>query len=252
VALCHVLYGHAFRRGESVSRGQVLGAVGEAGTVGNNGTPHVHYELHRGGDGASDPVPFSPPDGLPLEGKSLPATGAYNDYGDGTLTLVSSNAGGAAPSRENHSRGRNDNNDNRGSDNQAQRPHQAQAAVDPPPDASTSAAASPPTVAAADPPAAPSAELEQQQTSSEALVDESAASAEEPAATRTTVVQDTDSCLSVRAEPAADAEPIGCLPDGTAVEILDGPSGADGYDWYRVAPANAPGEGGWVVGDYLG
>ena len=58
VAMCHVQWTHAFRRGEAVARGQALGTVGAAGRLGNNGTPHVHLELHRGGQ-ARDPVPFS-------------------------------------------------------------------------------------------------------------------------------------------------------------------------------------------------
>ena len=56
--MCHVQWTHAFRRGEAVARGQALGTVGAAGRLGNNGTPHVHLELHRGGQ-ARDPVPFS-------------------------------------------------------------------------------------------------------------------------------------------------------------------------------------------------
>src|SRR4051812_15712174 len=76
VMLCHVLLDRPFARGERVSRGQVLGSVGAPGTVGNNGTAHVHIELHQGGR-SSDPVPFSPSNGgLTLEGSDLPETGA--------------------------------------------------------------------------------------------------------------------------------------------------------------------------------
>lgn len=68
--------------------------------VGNNGAPHVHMELHRGGRG-NPIVPFSPSQGgLPLDGLDLPDTGAFNEHAwDGPLT--SSNLGpvnaGAAP-----------------------------------------------------------------------------------------------------------------------------------------------------------
>lgn len=70
--LCHVIHDHHFQRGESVSRGQRLGTVGPPNTVGNNGAPHVHLELHRGRS-SNNPVPFNLPDGLPLEGVGVPA-----------------------------------------------------------------------------------------------------------------------------------------------------------------------------------
>jgi hypothetical protein len=89
--LCHVLLDRHFQRGEKVTRGQQLGAVGEPGTVGNNGLAHVHMELHAGGRGRS-PVPFSASDGgLPLEGWDLPATGATNDHAS-EGPIVSTNA----------------------------------------------------------------------------------------------------------------------------------------------------------------
>jgi hypothetical protein len=78
--LCHVLLDRPFGRGERVVRGQQLGAVGEPGTVGNNGLAHVHMELHAGGR-SSNPVPFSVSDGgLSLEGWDLPDTGVANDH----------------------------------------------------------------------------------------------------------------------------------------------------------------------------
>ena len=55
--LCHVLLDRPYARGEKISRGQVLGKVSAPGTVGNNGSAHVHIELHQGGR-SSDPVPF--------------------------------------------------------------------------------------------------------------------------------------------------------------------------------------------------
>ena len=60
--LCHVVLDRPFTRGEKVFKGEQLGSVGAAGTVGNNGTPHVHMELHIGGR-SSDIVPFSASEG---------------------------------------------------------------------------------------------------------------------------------------------------------------------------------------------
>jgi hypothetical protein len=99
--LCHVLLDRPYARGEKISRGQVLGSVGAPGTVGNNGSAHVHIELHKGGRG-SDPVPFGLPDGMLLDGQDLPATGAANEYA--SIALTSSNAAapppaGATPAR---------------------------------------------------------------------------------------------------------------------------------------------------------
>jgi murein DD-endopeptidase MepM/ murein hydrolase activator NlpD len=93
VLLCHILLDRAFARGETIARGQRLGTVGPAGAVGNNGAPHVHLELHAGGV----PVPFSPPDGLMLEGVALPASGIPNEHA-GRAPIVSSNGGAEAAS----------------------------------------------------------------------------------------------------------------------------------------------------------
>ncbi len=94
--MCHVILDRVYKRGEKIARGQQLGTVGAPGEVGNNGLAHVHYELHRGGR-SSDPVPFSPPDGLLLEGVDLPATGASNE--NAGTTFASSNALAAAPAQ---------------------------------------------------------------------------------------------------------------------------------------------------------
>ena len=48
VMLCHVLLDRPYARGEKISRGQVLGTVGAPGTVGNNGSAHVHIEQVAG------------------------------------------------------------------------------------------------------------------------------------------------------------------------------------------------------------
>jgi len=98
VMLCHVLLDRPYSRGEKVSRGQQLGTVGAAGTVGNNGLPHIHIELHQGGR-SSDPVPFSPSnDGLLLEGADLPFTGAGGE--NVGVSFTSTNALAAPPAQQ--------------------------------------------------------------------------------------------------------------------------------------------------------
>jgi murein DD-endopeptidase MepM/ murein hydrolase activator NlpD len=94
VMLCHIILDRPYGRGEKVNRGQQLGTVGAAGEVGNNGAPHVHIELHRGGRG-SDPVPFSPPDGILLDGVDLPTVDDSNE--NSGVIVVSSNAASAPP-----------------------------------------------------------------------------------------------------------------------------------------------------------
>jgi hypothetical protein len=94
VMLCHILLDRPFARGEKISRGQVLGTVGAPGTVGNNGSAHVHIELHEGGR-SSTPVPFGLPDGLLLDGQDLAATGAANEYA--SIVLTSSNLSAPPP-----------------------------------------------------------------------------------------------------------------------------------------------------------
>ena len=89
--LCHIILDRPFTRGERVARGQRLGTVGAPGMVGNNGTAHVHIELHVGGR-SSNIVPFSPSNGgLPLDGWDLPFSGAADEHGGDGL-IASSNA----------------------------------------------------------------------------------------------------------------------------------------------------------------
>ena len=93
VMLCHVVFDRTFRSGEAVRQGQRLGYVGPAGSVGNNGTPHVHMQLYAGGRGGRAPLPFAYPNGRPLNGVSLPDTGRYNAHG-GVGPIISGNTGG--------------------------------------------------------------------------------------------------------------------------------------------------------------
>jgi hypothetical protein len=78
--LCHILLDRPFNPGERVARGQQLGTVGAPGTVGNNGSAHVHMELSAGSR-TSDIVPFSVANGgLALDGVDLPFTGERNEH----------------------------------------------------------------------------------------------------------------------------------------------------------------------------
>ena len=92
IMLCHVVFDRTFRSGETVRQGQRFGYVGPAGSVGNNGTPHVHMQLYAGGRGRA-PLPFAYPNGRPLNGVSLPDTGRYNAHG-GVGPIISGNTGG--------------------------------------------------------------------------------------------------------------------------------------------------------------
>ena len=55
--------------------------------------------------------------------------------------------------------------------------------------------------------------------------------------------------LNCRSGPGLDADVIYVMEGGTEVEILAGPSAADGYHWYKVQTDD--GDVGWVVGEAL-
>src|SRR5262249_10879226 len=56
--------------------------------------------------------------------------------------------------------------------------------------------------------------------------------------------------LDVRATRGDEGEVRATLPDGTAVQIVDGPLPADNFQWYQVR-YDAQGSTGWVAGQYL-
>lgn len=229
VMLCHVALQRSFRRGEPIQQGQVIGTVGAPGTVGNNGTAHVHLELHRGAQ-ASSPIPFSAREGLPLEGLDLPATGARTEHA-ARPPITSTNGLG------------------RGSQPAAgagAAPPDATPAASPSPSPSPSPGPRPPAPAANASPAepqpaaaspAPAEERAQQRTGAS-----STAAAASPRAAR---VEGTDSCLKLRASPSLDAPTLDCLPDGTDVPLTAAVEQDERYRWREIA------ERGWVVADYL-
>ena len=59
------------------------------------------------------------------------------------------------------------------------------------------------------------------------------------------VVQGTNDCLKVHAQPGVTAVSVGCAPDGTVVFVSDGPKQEDGYTWWFLRTL------GWSVADYL-
>jgi uncharacterized protein YgiM (DUF1202 family) len=62
------------------------------------------------------------------------------------------------------------------------------------------------------------------------------------------VVTDTGDCLNVRSGAGLANDPIACVPDGTAVTILGGPTASDGLTWWQV---ETPQGSGWAAADYL-
>jgi uncharacterized protein YgiM (DUF1202 family) len=55
--------------------------------------------------------------------------------------------------------------------------------------------------------------------------------------------------LNCRTSPGLDADVIYVIDGGTEVDVLAGPTTADGYHWYRVQTAD--GDVGWVAGEWL-
>ena len=274
VMMCHVSLNRAYSRGEAVTRGQSIGKVGAPGAVGNNGVAHVHYELHNDTQ-ATSPVPFAEPDGMRLEGVSLPAS-STTAITSGLEPIVSTNrpGSGSAPATS-----------------IAQRSERTQPMADTS-EGPVLAAASVPAAARSVQPGASTASTAArmavvQGTDSSCLKVRKQPSADAPvvgclregtelalkplasgadARWRQTdqgwvssdylkrtqaVVAGTSDCLNVRENPKAGARLLGCLTDGTGVTIAEGPTMADGFAWYRIERPESLEKGGWAVGKYL-
>lgn len=56
--------------------------------------------------------------------------------------------------------------------------------------------------------------------------------------------------LRVHTAPSLSSDVVASLPDGTPVQVVEGPTGADGYEWYRVSGPGVIGSG-WAAGQFL-
>ena len=269
VMMCHAILNKAYGRGEAITRGQTIGTVGKDGTVGNNGVAHIHYELHSG-NRASSPVPFAEPDGLLLEGVSLPASSTTAVISK-REPIVSSNRPGSGPPAPSTAQ-------------------QTQPMANKNEPAQLAAASIPATMRSVQPPPAAAAgttrravvngtesclKVRKQPSTDGAVVgclkegtelslrplnaggdpkwrqtDEGWVASEYLKRTQAVVVG-TNACLNVREAPKTGAAKLGCLPDGTSVTIAEGPSSADGVTWYRIEPAGSVEKSGWVAGQHL-
>lgn len=68
------------------------------------------------------------------------------------------------------------------------------------------------------------------------------------AAGASAVVVNTGDCLNVRTGAGLVNDAIACIPDGTAVTILGGPTESDGLTWWQL---DTPQGQGWAAADYL-
>lgn len=272
VMMCHLSLNRPYNRGESISRGQSLGTVGVDGAVGNNGVAHVHLELHNGSR-ANNGVPFAEPEGLLLEGVSLPASSTTAVVSKREPIVSSNRPGSGAPAPAT-----------------AQRGPQTQPMANRNEPAQLAAASIPSTLRSVQPPPAAASgttrravvngtesclKVRKQPSTDGAVVgclkegtelslrplstggdpkwrqtDQGWVSSEYLKRTQAVVVG-TNACLNVREAPNAGAAKLGCLPDGTAVTIAEGPASGDGFTWYRIEPAGSVEKSGWVVGQHL-
>lgn len=195
--LCHLLLNRPYNNGDHIAAGQQIGTVAPPGMVGNNGVAHIHLQLYRVVGGDRSPVPFSPPDGLPLEGISLPPGTGYNQWlcnGSGPGCHMLSQNGPGAPTT------------------------------------TTTTGGTPGPTRSATPPAIVGAGASSSGAASLARVP-----AQSLAIGQQVQVIGTGDCLRVHTSPALAANVVYCLPDGAQSVITDGPQVADGYTWWKLS-----------------
>lgn len=275
--LCHIILSHPYNYGDRIQAGQSLGTVAAPGLVGNNGTSHVHMQLYTLPGGVRTPQPFAPPNGIPLEGVSLPADGTYNQWAcpspacgklvsavpGGTPTVLSSTlpsgpstaASVAGPSLV---AGESAVVYNTGG---CLRIH-AQPSL-----ASASSICAPdgdPVTLTDGPRQADGHSWWDLQSLGWAVADYLApvpGSAADTASARPATagaapapaiaiggsinVTGTGDCLRIHAAPSLASASVNCLADGTSAVVRDGPVQADGHTWWLLDA------GGWAVSDYL-
>ena len=93
--LCHLYLLRSYNYNEPIQQGQMLGTVAPPGQMGNNGTAHVHMQLFTLPGGIRTPAPYAQPNGMTLEGASMPPDGSYNQWacsGSSCRNLMSANA----------------------------------------------------------------------------------------------------------------------------------------------------------------
>lgn len=56
--------------------------------------------------------------------------------------------------------------------------------------------------------------------------------------------------LNMRGGPGLNFETVELLPDGTQLDVLDGPEDVDGYTWWRVSKTSDETEG-WIVSQFV-
>lgn len=64
----------------------------------------------------------------------------------------------------------------------------------------------------------------------------------------TAMVTGTGECLNIREAPGTESTAVGCLPDGTQLRIIGGPTDAGNFTWWQV---DSEGASGWAAEDFL-
>lgn len=270
VEMCHII-AQPLRIDQRVELGQPVGTVAPDGAVGNNGLAHLHLSLHRTPDfGVTRiPAPFAPPDGLPLDGVSLPPNGTPNQYACPGPTcrgpLTSTNTAGTPPAPAPPSpRPSGIPLAGTGPGVRVLRPGAvARVAAGPNPGDCVNVRGGPglnaPVLAClpdgalvtiTDGPIAGDGRLWWRLdglgwAAGDYLIGVSAPVPTLRPGGRAIVDAGEGDCLNLRAAPGLTALVLACLPSGARVTITDGPRSADGRTWWQVDGR------GWAAADYL-